>query len=265
VSFIKKLTLVMVKNKIDSALWFLKNPQYIPQIFQILRRKKNTHLEDSREESTNWCKENCLSQEEALIGLFGKKTFKPLDFLYSEEIQQAQNIVADCPVNMGGEGAISFLYHIVKESKARFILETGVAYGWSSLAVLLAIKAFNNALLISNDMPYIKMNNEDYVGCVVPENLKSKWQLQRLPDIKGIPLALKKLNNNIDLCHYDSDKSYTGRMRSSEILWKALKVGGFFISDDINDNLAFKHFCKSVDRKPIIIEHLGKYVGVVVK
>ena len=255
----------MIKNKIDSVIWFLKNPQYIPQIFQILKRKKNAHLEDSREESTNWCKENCLSQEEALIELFEKKTFNTLDVLYSEEIKKAQNIVADCPVNMGGEGAISFLYHIVNEVNPKTILETGLAYGWSSLAILLAIKDFDNALLISNDMPYIKMNNEDYVGCVVPENLKSKWQLQRLPDIKGIPLALKKFNNSIDLCHYDSDKSYTGRMWSSPILWKALKVGGLFISDDINDNLAFKHFCKSVDRKPIIIEHLGKYVGVVVK
>ena len=255
----------MIKNKIDSVIWFLKNPQYIPQIFQILRRKKNAHLEDSREESTNWCKENCLSQEEALIELFEKKTFNTLDVLYSEEIKKAQNIVADCPVNMGGEGAISFLYHIVKESKTRSVLETGVAYGWSSLAILLAIKDEDKALLISNDMPYIKMNNEDYVGCVVPENLKSKWQLQRLPDIKGIPLALKKLYNSLDLCHYDSDKSYTGRAWSSPILWKALKVGGLFVSDDINDNLAFKHFCKSVDRKPIIIEHLGKHVGIIQK
>ena len=255
----------MLKNKIDSVFWFLKNPKYIPQIFQILKRNNNSQLENTRLESTNWCKENCLSQQEALIGLFGDKPFAPIDYLYSEEIKKAQNIVADCPVNMGGEGAISFLYHIVKESKARFILETGVAYGWSSLAVLLAIKDFNSALLISNDMPYIKMNNEDYVGCIISENLKSKWQLQRLPDIKGIPLALKKLNNTLDLCHYDSDKSYTGRMRSSPILWQALKVGGFFISDDINDNLAFKHFCTSVGRKPIIIEHLGKYVGVLVK
>jgi len=255
----------MIKKKIDTIIWFIKNPRYIPHIFQILKRKKNTHLEDSREESTNWCKENCLSQEEALIGLFGKKTFKPLDFLYSEEIKKAQNKADSCSFNMGGEGAISFLYHLVKESKAKTILETGVAYGWSSLAILLAIKDFDNALLISNDMPYIKMNNEDDVGCVVPDNLKSKWQLQRLPDIKGIPLALKRFNNSIDLCHYDSDKSYTGRAWSSPILWKALKVGGLFVSDDINDNLAFKHFCKSVDRKPIIIEHLGKYVGVVVK
>ena len=166
---------------------------------------------------------------------------------------------------MGGEGAISFLYHLVKEKKFKNIIETGVAYGWSSLAILLAIKDIENALLISNDMPYIKANNEDYVGCVIPENIKSKWQLQRLPDVKGIPLALNFFNHNIDLCHYDSDKSYTGRKWSSPILWSSLKNGGLFVSDDINDNIAFKQFCEDVNRIPIIIEHLGKYVGIIKK
>ena len=248
-----------------TIIWFIKNPRYITHVFQILKRNNNSHFEKTGEESAKWCLQNCISQEEALKKLTGKKKFKTINELYPSVIQSAQSAVLNCPVKMGGEGAISFLYHIVNEVNPKTILETGVAYGWSSLAILLAIKDFDNALLISNDMPYIKMNNEDYVGCVVPENLKSKWQLQRLPDIKGIPLALKKFNNSIDLCHYDSDKSYTGRMWSSPILWKALKVGGLFISDDINDNLAFKHFCKSVDRKPIIIEHLGKYVGIIQK
>ncbi len=71
------------------------------------------------------------------------------------------------------------------------------------------------------------MGNDDYVGCVIPENLKSKWELQRLPDVKGIPLALKKFDNTIDFCHYDSDKSYTGRMWASPLLWNALITEAF--------------------------------------
>jgi hypothetical protein len=130
---------------------------------------------------------------------------------------------------------------------------------------LLAIKEHKDAVLISNDMPYINMGNEDYVGCIIPEKLRSKWELQRLPDVKGILLALKKLNNSIDFCHYDSDKSYTGRMWASPLLWNALIEGGFFVADDINDNLAFRHFSESINRTPVIIEHLGKYVGVIIK
>ncbi len=254
----------MLKN-IKTASWFIKNPQYIPQIFQILKRKSNSALENSGIEAVNWCKENCMDQEEALQRMVNTSKPTNLADLYPNEIKQAQMTAQNCPVKMGGEGAITFIYHLVKNSNAKKIIETGVAYGWSSLAILLAIKDDEGACLISNDMPYIKMNNDDYVGCIIPENLKFKWELQRLPDVKGIPLALKKLNNSIDFCHYDSDKSYTGRMWASPLLWKALKKGGLFVADDINDNLAFRHFCESVYRTPVIIEHLGKYVGVVVK
>lgn len=252
-------------NRLQTILWFLKKPQYIPQIVQVLKRKKNAKHENTREEATKWCEENSISQQEALKLLIGKDAFIEFKQLFPEIFAFAHQQVANCPVEMGGEGAISFLHHLVKANHAKKIIETGVAYGWSSLAILLAIQNQHDAKLISNDMPYIKMNNDDFVGCVIPENLKTKWELQRLPDVKGIPLALKKLNHEIDLCHYDSDKSYTGRMWASPLLWNALKIGGFFVSDDINDNIAFKHFCEQVNRKPVIIEHFGKYVGIIIK
>ena len=109
------------------------------------------------------------------------------------------------------------------------------------------------------------MNNEDYVGCVIPKELKQNWLLQRMPDVKGIPKAIKTFKGSIDLCHYDSDKSYTGRMFAYPLLWDALVEGGLFISDDIQDNIAFIEFCKQVKKEAIVIEHLGKYVGVIKK
>jgi len=254
-----------MSKTIESIIWFLKNPKYIPQIFQILKRKKNKTLENTSEEATQWCKENSISQKKALKLLVDLDDFEDLTHLFPKDMKEAQDQANNCPVNMGGEGATSFIYHIVKKLECKNVIETGVAYGWSSLAILLGIKDINKAKLISNDMPYIKMDNEDFVGCVIPDNLKFKWELQRQPDIKGIPIAMKKFNNSIDLCHYDSDKSYTGRMWASPILWNSLNKGGIFIADDINDNIAFKHFCQSVDREPVIIEHLGKYVGIIKK
>ena len=118
--------------------------------------------------------------------------------IFPRIMKEAQSKANNCPVSMGGEGATSFIYHIVKKLECKNIIETGVAYGWSSLAILLGIKENKTARLISNDMPYIKMDNEDFVGCVIPDNLKFKWELQRQPDIKGIPIAMKKFNNSID-------------------------------------------------------------------
>ena len=57
-------------------IWFIKNPRYTPHIFQILKRNNNSQLEDTREESAKWCQQNCISQEEALKKLTGKKNFE---------------------------------------------------------------------------------------------------------------------------------------------------------------------------------------------
>ncbi|RYG12450.1 MAG: class I SAM-dependent methyltransferase [Chitinophagaceae bacterium] len=254
-----------MSNKFKTVIWFLKNPKYISQIFQVLKRKKNAAFENTSSEATSWCTDKCIPMEEALVKVLGEGIYESITTLFPDEIKTAREVAESTPVKMGGEGAISFIYHLVRKSPVYNLLETGVAYGWSSLAILLAIKDRQNAFLISNDMPYINMGNDDFVGCVVPDHLKSKWELQRLPDVKGIPLGLKKFNQSIDFCHYDSDKSYTGRQWASPILWKALSTGGLFISDDINDNIAFKQFCESVNRNPIIIKHMDKYVGVIIK
>jgi hypothetical protein len=113
-------------------------------------------------------------------------------------------------------------------------------------------------------MPYAKMNNEDYVGVVVPDYLRQYWSLIRLPDNTGLKVALDK-TGTLDLCHYDSDKTYSGRMFGYNLLWKALRTGGIFISDDINDNMGFHDFCKNNDLEPVIIFVYGKYVGLIVK
>ena len=74
----------------------------------------------------------------------------------------------------------------------------------------------------------------------------------------------------IDLCHYDSDKTYVGRMWAYDLLWDALEPGGFFVSDDIGDNDVFRVFAKSVAAEPIVVESERydanvKYVGVLRK
>ena len=113
-------------KKIKTVFWFIKNPQYISQIFQILKRKSNSTLENSGVEATNWCKENCIDQEKALQQLVHISRSTNLADLYSNEIKQAQMIAENCPAKMGGEGAITFIYHLVKNSNAKKIIETGV-------------------------------------------------------------------------------------------------------------------------------------------
>ena len=76
---------------------------------------------------------------------------------------------------MGGASNIELLYYLAEHLKAENVIETGVAYGWSALAILLSLSSRKNARLISTDMPYPGLDNSKYVGCVIPNDLKGKW------------------------------------------------------------------------------------------
>ena len=73
------------------------------------------------------------------------------------------------------------------------------------------------------------------------------------------------INGPVDLCHYDSDKSYYGRVYGYPLLWDSLKEGGIFISDDIQDNLAFKELVERKKTKFAVTEYEGKYIGITLK
>ena len=117
-------------------------------------------------------------------------------------------------------------------------------------------------------MPFWGTKHEDKIGCVIPQEMRSKWRLIRLPDRDSIPKFVRQ-KSFFDLCHYDSDKSYNGKMWALPKLWRMIKKGGVLICDDINDNLAFKHFCESQNIEPIVVEtfdsQIVKYVGIAIK
>ena len=164
-------------------------------------------------------------------------------------------------VQMGGPGDTALLASVVLSGATR-VVETG---GWSSLAILAALEGREGARLVSVDMPYPKMNNEEFVGIVVPDRWRGSWELIREPDRRGLDKAIEKLGGVIDLCHYDSDKSWWGRQYAYPKLWDALRPGGIFISDDIQDNMAFRDFAEGKGVPFAVTEFEGKFVGVMRK
>ena len=72
-------------------------------------------------------------------------------------------------------------------------------------------------------------------------------------------------NDKYDFCHYDSDKSYQGRMMIYSKIWERLNKNGVLLSDDISDNLAFFHFSEKKRKKPFVIQYNKKYLGLLIK
>ena len=79
-------------------------------------------------------------------------------------------------------------------------------------------------------------------------------------DIKEIK---KKIGNKpIDISHYDSDKSYSGRDKFLKDLYSNINSKTLIIFDDIQDNLHFKNLVNKNKENFCIIEFNGKYLGL---
>lgn len=243
---------------------YLKRPDLYPE----LGRKiiKNTFQRGSafrgKEKTKTWAAAKAISQSDAISQLFGMKMIHFGD-QFPEILKTAQQKEQDCPIKMGGAGALELIYYACEYSQAKNVVETGVAYGWSSFAALLSLEK-RNGTLYSSDMPYLSQDGDQYVGCIVPENLSKFWKLFRHADRESLPKIFKE-NGSFDVVHYDSDKSYEGRTWAYQELYQHLRKGGVFLSDDIGDNSAYQDFCEQHQIDTTIVEFEGKYVGVFVK
>jgi len=173
----------------------------------------------------------------------------------------------DIPLDMGGGGHIELLYFLARYLKARTIVETGVAAGWSSQTLLSALKANGeDGKLFSSDFPYFRYKEpEKLVGYVVDEALKDSWSLFIDGDKNNLPLIMRSLDEQrrgIDLFHYDSDKSYQGRAYAIGLAEPILTERAAVVFDDIQDNEHFADYAKTCGWTYKIFAYKGKYIGL---
>ncbi len=243
---------------------YVKRPDLYPELGRkIIKNTVNRNNAFKGKEKTNlWAAERAVTQQKAVSELFNVHKLE-FDTGFNEILTIAKKRETECPIKMGGAGALELIYYACEFTKAQNVVETGVAYGWSSLAALLSLKKRNGALF-SSDMPYLAQDGDQYVGYIVPENFKNSWKLFRFADKESLPKIFADCAE-FDVVHYDSDKSYNGRMWAYEELYAHLKKGGIFISDDIGDNSAFQDFCENNSIEATIIEHEKKYIGAFIK
>lgn len=253
-----------VIEKLSTIAWFAKRPAFYAQMVELAIRKFRADLDGSamRHDAAEWARQRARPLAEALsiIGLTGEILTIDSTLLAEAEMREKR-----ARIMMGGAGDLSLLHTATVLSGARLVIETGVAYGWSSLAILSGLARNEGGLLVSVDMPYPKRGNEPFVGLVVPDQLRANWVLIREPDRNGLKKAIAEAGGKVDLVHYDSDKSYYGRRYAYPLMWQALKPGGIFISDDIQDNLFFAEFVKERSMPFAVVESGGKFVGAIRK
>ncbi len=148
------------------------------------------------------------------------------------------------------------VYGLVRLLRPRCVVETGVADGWSSYAILAALARNGDGTLHSFDILLP-------VGGLVGHH--PQWRLTvldaREPD-RCLRAALAGLGP-VDLFLHDSDHRYLSQLFEYRQAWRRLASGGVLISDDVDDSRAFIHFCARARRRPVFLFDSRKIVGVV--
>jgi predicted O-methyltransferase YrrM len=214
-----------------------------------------------------WARDNCVSLSEWLVTIDKELYIETTSV--SNEIKARSNVkvkeLLNLGIDLGGGGSIELLYFLTRKVMPKVILETGVAAGWSSYALLSAAKKNkNNAVLLSSDLPYFRIRKpEQYIGVLVPEELKGRhWKLE----IKGDDLNLLKLiseETQLQLVHYDSDKRKLGREKFLNRISKSLDKDSIVVMDDIQNNLAFKEYVFRGNLPYVVIKSEEKFVGII--
>ena len=176
---------------------------------------------------------------------------------------QGQARLAELGQPMGGAGDVALLHFLVRTRVPEVVVETGVAAGFSSFAILTALEANGRGHLWSSDFPYVRLPDPArLVGNVVPGALRGRWTLLLEGDARNLR-QIARLAPPIDLLHYDSDKSYIGRKRALDILRLRLRPGAAVVFDDIQDNAFFRDLVRARGGPFHVFAVDGKLVGLI--
>ena len=181
---------------------------------------------------------------------------------HGEDILKCNKVVRTGIADCGG-GYYPLLYFVARHILPSYIVETGVAAGYSSQAFLEAIEANGKGRLFSTDFPLFRGHDPQHaVGILVDERLKKFWELHMEGDELGLPSIARKIPK-VDMFHYDSDKSYRGRSFAVSAIKALLHPRSVFVMDDIQDDSFFHDYVKEEQRSDFsVFMFSGKYVGV---
>ena len=214
----------------------------------------------------DWCRTNCSNIEDWIEPKHQSLWVEAKDFA-ERTTEQGRKKLDQLGVELGGGGHYGLLYFLTRTRRPNKVVETGVAAGFSSRAILTAMKENARGHLYSSDFPYCRLDEpEKYIGILVPEALKDRWKLHIQGDRANLPLIAKSLEpDSVDLFHYDSDKSTSGRSFAYNLLRPYLAPEYICIFDDIQNNWHFRNLVESQPFDWRVFEFGGKYLGLIQK
>jgi len=154
---------------------------------------------------------------------------------------------------------LELLRLLIRETRPKIVIETGVANGASTRKILSSFKEFN------------LVDSELYSFDIDPR--VASTDLIRSPQFNFVLVSspdsfVNSMNEikRVDLFYHDSDHSYDNQMLEYLTAWEMLNPeNGIIVSDDANWSNDFIDFSKMVNRVPFLLSDGGKFTGVIFK
>lgn len=164
------------------------------------------------------------------------------------------------PIYDLGLGMAEFVFICVLVKKPQTIIETGVAAGVSTSAVLSALQINGAGNLLSLDIT-------EKVGELIDQELKANWKLEILPEIARENSFVKflKANNKASVFLHDSDHSGSWQIKEFNNVVRHLPGIELILFDDISQDLIDFITSNHADYQIIVIDENRKYSAVILK
>lgn len=220
----------------------------------------------SKDDMEDWCRRHASSVDDWVSSEDCELWEQAVQFAVRMK-EEGKAMLERLDVQLGGGGHYGLLYFLTKSRRPAVVVETGVAAGFSSRAILSAMSENDFGHLYSSDFPYCRLDEpEKYIGILVGQELRDRWTLHIRGDRANLPDITRGLSKcSVDFFHYDSDKSYSGRAFAYDTIKPYLAPGSACIFDDIQNNWHFKDLVDSGDFDWWVFEFGGKYLGLLQK
>jgi len=179
-----------------------------------------------------------------------EKIFKArIDWSEADEVEQElqsriAKLKASAPFRTSHNADFSLArlaYALCRLLKPEVVLETGVAYGVMSSFILKAMACNQLGQLISIDLPPLGKHSDSFVGFLIPERYKSRWQLHRGSSKRLLPRLLPQIGR-VDFFIHDSLHTYWNIRRELFTVTPYLSRRSAVLLDDVDGNRAFSEW-----------------------
>lgn len=221
---------------------------------------------------------SAVSFADGISAVLGNKSSNPGAILGERDLANLEEQLKERKARLGADAPFKeahngdallgrLCYAVARVIRPKVAAETGVCYGVTSAYLLAALEVNGHGRLHSIDLPPLARKGDDFVGWLVPRELRHRWSLQRGTSARLLGPLVKNLGS-LDLFVHDSLHTYRNMKEEFETAWRALRGGGVLISDDIQGNEAFLELARSEDVSlSAVIQEKNKdaLLGVAVK